>query len=85
MPLNLNHVEYKDNIIGYELLHAHGEGAEMHGSAVTSIAAGTSCGVAPDADVYYIASSFFRVGFFGVKRDLTYMAKSIERAFWTKL
>lgn len=77
--LNLDHVEYKDNIKGYELLHAFDEGAGMHGSAVTSIAAGTSCGVAPNADIYYIASSFFRIGFFGTKRDLTYMAKSINR------
>ncbi|MEY8522677.1 S8 family serine peptidase [Lachnospiraceae bacterium 38-10] len=77
--LNLEHTEYADNLMSYELLHCCDDGAQMHGSAVTSIAVGKSCGVAPDADVYYIASTFGRYGAGGMKINLRYMADSIDR------
>lgn len=77
--LNPEHIEYADNLMNYELLHCCDSGAQMHGSAVTSIAVGKSCGVAPDADVYYIASTFGRYSTGGMKMDLNYMADSIDR------
>lgn len=77
--LNLDHAEYSDNIMGYELLHSCDDSAAMHGSAVTSIAVGKSCGVAPDANVYYISSTFGWYSRAGAKLDLSYMAKSIDR------
>lgn len=76
--LLLDHKEYKGKIMSYELIHSSDEEASMHGSAVTSIAVGETCGVAPDARVYYISSTF---GIFdtagGYKEDLTPMADSI--------
>lgn len=77
--LNLEHPEYCDNIMGYELLHSCDDSAAMHGSAVTSIAVGKNCGVAPDANVYYISSTFGWYTRAGAKLNLDYMAKSIDR------
>ena len=77
--LNPDHTEYADNLMSYELLHCCDNNAQMHGSAVTSIAAGKSCGVAPDAKVYYIASTFGTYSVGGMKMDLNYMADSIDR------
>ena len=77
--LNPEHPEYADNLMSYELLHCSDQAAQMHGSAVTSLAVGKTCGVAPGAKVYYIASTFgsHRIG--GMKMDLNYMADSIDR------
>lgn len=82
--LLLNHIEYKENIQMYEILNCYEENATMHGQAVTSIAVGKTTGVAPDAKVYYIATSLI-----DMKKDsngkqksvlnLSYMAKGIER------
>jgi len=56
-PLRLEHTEYKERIKHYEQIHIEpNERPEMHGSAVVSIAVGQSSGVAPGADLYYIAS-----------------------------
>lgn len=77
--LNPEHTEYADNIMNYELLHCSDSAAQMHGSAVTSIAVGKNCGVAPDAKVYYIASTFGTYGFGRMKMNLNYMADSIDR------
>lgn len=77
--LNPEHAEYAENLMNYELLHCSDSGAQMHGSAVTSIAVGKSCGVAPGAKVYYIASTFGSYGFEEMKMDLSYMADSIDR------
>ena len=77
--LNPDHTEYADNLMNYELLHCCDNGAQMHGSAVTSIAAGKNCGVAPDAKVYYIASTFGTYSAGGMKMNLNYMADSIDR------
>lgn len=78
--LLLEHEEYKDNLMTYELVHCSDPSAQMHGAAVTSIAVGKNCGVAPDAKVYYIASTFGTYkseGNFDI--DLTPMADSILR------
>lgn len=77
--LNPEHTEYADNVMNYELLHCSDDAAQMHGSAVTSIAVGKSCGVAPGAKVYYIASTFGTYGFGRMKMNLNYMADSIDR------
>ena len=52
----------------------------MHGPAVASIAVGKTVGVAPEADLYYIAEThgvFKERG--GFDWDFTWLAKSIER------
>jgi hypothetical protein len=47
---------------------------QMHGPAVASIAVGKTVGVAPDADLYYIASALGGQG-----KDFAYLARSIHR------
>lgn len=55
-PLLVDHVEYRDRLRSYEEIHSPaGAPAQMHGPAVASIAVGRTVGVAPGADVYYIA------------------------------
>ncbi|MGE5642987.1 MAG: S8 family serine peptidase, partial [Byssovorax cruenta] len=59
--LLVDHIEYKDRLRLYEEmqdLREVGPQARMHGGAVASIAVGKSVGVAPDADLYYIATGF---------------------------
>jgi hypothetical protein len=46
----------------YERIHCNGKEADMHGSAVSSIAVGKDIGVAPDSKLYYIASTFGHYG-----------------------
>ena len=50
------HIEYKDQLRFYEEIHCAPE-TSMHGAAVASIAVGKTVGVAPDADLYYIAET----------------------------
>lgn len=59
-PLLVNHDEYKDQLVYYSETDRVGKDSEadMHGTAVCSIVAGKSIGVAPDAEIYYIAENF---------------------------
>jgi hypothetical protein len=54
-PLLRDHQEYKDRVIQYTEIDVQGVPAQMHGSPVTSIAVGKSCGTAPEASVEYYA------------------------------
>jgi hypothetical protein len=57
--LLVDHVEYKDRIRVYEEAEDVIDGwqeVQMHGPAVASIAVGKTVGVAPEADLYYIAT-----------------------------
>ena len=57
--LLVDHVEYKDRIQVYEEAEDITGGwveVQMHGPAVASIAVGKTVGVAPHADLYYIAT-----------------------------
>jgi len=59
LTLLVKHIEYKDRIRIYEVAEdVTGKWSEvqMHGPAVASIAVGRTIGVAPDADLYYIAT-----------------------------
>jgi hypothetical protein len=53
--LLVNHVEYRDRLKLYEEIHCLDQDAVMHGAAVASLAVGRTIGVAPGADLYYIA------------------------------
>lgn len=78
-PLDVNHIEYKDNLLYYnELSNARSIQVEMHGPAVASIAVGENCGVAPEADLYYIASYAGIFGRNGFEYDFSYIANAIE-------
>ncbi|MBE5966600.1 MAG: peptidase S8 [Lachnospiraceae bacterium] len=77
--LLLEHVEYKDNVMLYEKLNCFDNVASMHGPDVTSIAVGQKIGVAPDAKLYYIASTFGKYKKTDFEIDLTVMADGIKR------
>lgn len=78
--LLVDHIEYKDQLKMYEEIHCVDETAAMHGPAVASIAVGKTVGVAPEADLYYIAETHgvFK-GQEGFEWDLSWLAKSIDR------
>lgn len=78
--LLVDHEEYKDRLKLYEEIHNPQNEAQMHGPAVASIAVGKSVGVAPGADLYYIAEThgtFSEEG--GFEWDLSWLAKAIDR------
>ncbi len=78
--LLVDHVEYADRIKSYEEIHSADEVSAMHGPAVASIAVGKTVGVAPEADLYYIAEthSVFK-GEGKSEWELSWLAKSIDR------
>lgn len=56
LPMSANHSEFKDNIVNYtETGVDPNSESEMHGFATTSILAGKTSGVAPDAKVSFYA------------------------------
>ena len=80
------HQEFAKQLRSYEMIHCFtgdNNSASMHGPAVASIAVGKSVGVAPDADLFYIAATFGNVKKGGdFKDDFEYdcapLAQSIE-------
>jgi hypothetical protein len=77
--LLLEHEQYKNNIKLYERIHCSDESAQMHGPAVASIAVGKDIGVAPKANLYYIASTFGHFTATGYDFDCSIMADAILR------
>jgi len=69
-PLYLDHSEFAGKIVAY---HDTGCGTKssMHGPAVTSLLAGTNCGTAPDANVYYAAAPSWT-------KDTAYQAQALD-------
>lgn len=67
-PLNTEHIEIKDNIVHYESAGypEHIE-AQFHGTAVSSLLAGKTVGVAPDAKIVYFAANQLAPGYDGEK------------------
>lgn len=56
--LYTEHSEYKKRLKHYEEIHALSKVPEMHGAGVASLAVGENIGVAPESNLYFIASSF---------------------------
>jgi hypothetical protein len=77
--LLLDHEEYKHNLMSYERIHCADTNAQMHGPAVASIAVGTKVGVAPGADLYYIATTFGHFTETGFEFDASVIADCIYR------
>lgn len=76
--LLVDHQEYTSQLRLYEeLSDVQGGWREpaMHGGAVASIAVGQTVGVAPGADLYYIATAFGG----GDEADMTWLATAIRR------
>jgi hypothetical protein len=78
-PLLVDHIEYKNNLRLYEEIHIDSDTASMHGPAVASIAVGKNVGVAPEADLYYIAEWHGYDTEKGFQWDFSYLVQSIER------
>lgn len=79
-PLLLEHEEYADRMEWYreeENVRSYAE-ASMHGSAVVSLAAGRTCGVAPGARIHFVATYAFdespKSG-----RDYSFKARALRR------
>lgn len=77
--LYTGHEEYAENLKTYELIHCSDPDARMHGPAVSSIAVGKTVGVAPEADLYYIATSFGHFSDYADEYDLSLVADCILR------
>lgn len=78
--LLVDHIEYKDRIRVYEEAEDITGGwlkTQMHGPAVASIAVGQIVGVAPGADLYFIATSMCQDTYQSV--DFACLAKSVRR------
>lgn len=71
-PLLRDHQEYKGKVACYEAIDCAGVEPEMHGAAVASLLVGTSCGVAPGAELYYWAET-------GGKRDYAQRTKALRQ------
>ncbi len=79
--LLVEHNEYKDQLKLYEEINIsdRDDRATMHGAAVASIAVGKTVGVAPEADLYYIAETHGEYKDQGFEWDFTWLAISIDR------
>lgn len=55
-PILLDHAEYAGRLRFYGEVNALGAEANFHGGLVASILAGRTCGVAPEAEIYYVGS-----------------------------
>ncbi len=79
--LLVEHVEYRDRLRLYEEIHLlmAEPNASMHGAAVASIALGRTVGVAPEADLYYIAETHGEMKNGRFEWDFKPLAQSIER------
>lgn len=73
------HCEYRERLRVYEEIHVMDREAQMHGAAVASIAVGASAGVAPGADLYYIAETHGRLALRSFEWDFTWRAAAIDR------
>ena len=66
--LNTEHTEIKDSIIHYESIgYAENKKADYHGTAVSSLLAGKTLGVAPDTKIVYFAANNLTSGYGGEK------------------
>ncbi|MBU5225282.1 S8 family serine peptidase [Clostridium senegalense] len=76
-----DHVEYKDNLKYYEEFHSFENSPSMHGAGVASIAVGETAGIAPNADLYYISTSWEdrdnRSG--SVEMNFVWLSKAIDK------
>ena len=79
-PLLVNHKEYGDRVKLYEEIHIpKNQEAQMHAPAVASIAVGETVGVAPEAELYYIAETNGTNKNNVLVWDFTYLSQAIDR------
>lgn len=82
-PMIVEHIEYADQLRLYDEVDImRNTESQMHGPAVASIAVGKTVGVAPEANLYYIATFAFDQSSFDPedpKRDFRSMAEAVRR------
>jgi hypothetical protein len=79
-PLLTEHTEYADHLKLYEEIeYPDGAPAHMHGAGVSSLALGRTCGVAPGADLYFIATSNNRSDGKGGDIEWSSVARALNR------
>jgi hypothetical protein len=80
-PLLVEHQEYASRLRLYEEINVDPHvPAQMHGPAVASIAVGETVGVAPEANLYYIATWAFDPATRSTnKRDFRFYAQAVRR------
>lgn len=82
-PMLVEHVEYADQLRHYDEINImRNTESQMHGPAVASIAVGRTVGVAPEANLYYIATFAFDQSSFDPEnpaRDFHSMAEAVLR------
>ena len=76
--LLVDHQEYSSQIRLYEETEDVQDEPSMHGPAVASIAVGKTVGVAPEADLYFIANNMCNLGTFE-SNNFACLAKSVLR------
>lgn len=77
--LLVDHSEYGNRVALYEEIHNFDTAAKAHGPMVASILVGKTTGVAPAADLYYIASSHWNLTITGIKTtDYTWTAEALS-------
>lgn len=74
--LLVDHEQYAKRLKSYEEIHWLGPEASMHAGAVSSIAVGKDCGVAPGADLYFVADKFWITS---SVMNYRFLAKAIDR------
>jgi hypothetical protein len=82
--LYVDHMEYRDGLRLYEEIHCGNETATPHGTKMASVAVGKTTGVAPDADLYFIAVTHTArargpLGELWFDHDVQWNAKAIDR------
>lgn len=79
-PLLVDHVEYTKRLRLYEEINIQsGKKSQMHGPGVASIAVGRTLGVAPEADLYYIAKWNGDYKGRNFTWNFTYLAQGVHR------
>ena len=79
-PLLVDHAEYAQRLRFYEEINIpKNMKAQMHGPAVASIAVGETVGVAPEADLYYIAQFNCDFGEGTFTWNFEYLAQGLRR------
>jgi hypothetical protein len=79
-PLIIDHIEYPDRIRLYEEIKVMPDNpSQMHGPAVASLAVGKTVGVAPDSNLYYIATWLVEPENPGENLTYKYYAQALRR------
>ncbi len=83
-PMLVDHQEYMSQLRLYEEINIDpGTESQMHGPAVASIAVGKTVGVAPEADLYFIADwpGTWTVTTGKFDYDFSYLAKAVRKSW----